>query len=48
VRPLRCGGGAEGGAPELLQGLAQIYLGPDVKFPPLENGVAAGGAAVSR
>ena len=27
----------EGGAPELLQGLARTYLGPDVKFPPMEN-----------
>jgi PPOX class probable F420-dependent enzyme len=24
----------EGGAPELLQDLAHVYLGPDVKFPP--------------
>ena len=24
----------EGGAPELLQRLAHVYLGPDVKFPP--------------
>lgn len=24
----------EGGAPELLQRLARVYLGPDVKFPP--------------
>jgi PPOX class probable F420-dependent enzyme len=24
----------EGGAPELLQELARVYLGPDVKFPP--------------
>lgn len=27
----------EGGAPELLQQLAHIYLGPDVKFPPMDN-----------
>src|SRR6059058_5528002 len=27
----------EGGAPELLQRLARVYLGPDVKFPPSEN-----------
>jgi hypothetical protein len=27
----------EGGAPELLQELARIYLGPDVKFPPMDN-----------
>jgi PPOX class probable F420-dependent enzyme len=27
----------EGGAPELLQRLAHVYLGPDVKFPPMEN-----------
>jgi len=27
----------EGGAPELLQKLAHTYLGPDVKFPPMEN-----------
>jgi PPOX class probable F420-dependent enzyme len=27
----------EGGAPELLQELAHTYLGPDVKFPPMEN-----------
>lgn len=26
-----------GGAPELLQTLAKIYLGPDIKFPPMEN-----------
>jgi PPOX class probable F420-dependent enzyme len=26
-----------GGAPELLQRLAHVYLGPDVKFPPMEN-----------
>jgi PPOX class probable F420-dependent enzyme len=25
----------EGGAPELLQRLAHVYLGPDVKFPPM-------------
>jgi len=27
----------EGGAPELLQRLAHVYLGPDVKFPPMPN-----------
>jgi PPOX class probable F420-dependent enzyme len=27
----------EGGAPELLQRLARVYLGPDVKFPPMEE-----------
>jgi hypothetical protein len=27
----------EGGAPELLQRLAHVYIGPDVKFPPMEN-----------
>jgi PPOX class probable F420-dependent enzyme len=27
----------EGGAPELLQRLAHIYLGPDVKFPPMDD-----------
>jgi len=27
----------EGGAPELLQRLAHVYLGPDVKFPPMET-----------
>jgi hypothetical protein len=27
----------EGGAPELLQRLAHIYLGPDVKFPPMDT-----------
>jgi PPOX class probable F420-dependent enzyme len=27
----------EGGAPELLQRLAHVYLGPDVKFPPMEH-----------
>ena len=27
----------EGGAADLLQGLARIYLGPDVKFPPMED-----------
>ena len=27
----------EGGAPELLQRLAAIYLGPGVKFPPMED-----------
>lgn len=27
----------EGGAPELLQKLARVYLGPDVTFPPMES-----------
>ena len=27
----------EGGAGELLQRLAHVYLGPDVKFPPMDN-----------
>ena len=27
----------EGGAPELLQELAYVYLGPDVRFPPMDN-----------
>ena len=27
----------EGDAPELLQRLARVYLGPDVKFPPMDN-----------
>jgi PPOX class probable F420-dependent enzyme len=27
----------EGGAPELLQRLAHTYLGPDVKFPQMDN-----------
>ncbi|HEX3566382.1 MAG TPA: PPOX class F420-dependent oxidoreductase [Acidimicrobiales bacterium] len=27
----------EGGAPELLQRLAHVYLGPDVMFPPMED-----------
>jgi PPOX class probable F420-dependent enzyme len=27
----------KGGAPELLQKLARIYIGPDVKFPPMDN-----------
>jgi PPOX class probable F420-dependent enzyme len=27
----------EGGAPELLQRLAHVYLGPDVRFPPMED-----------
>jgi PPOX class probable F420-dependent enzyme len=27
----------EGGAPELLQRLAYTYLGPDVKFPPMDD-----------
>ena len=27
----------EGGAPELLQRLAEVYMGSGVKFPPMEN-----------
>jgi PPOX class probable F420-dependent enzyme len=27
----------EGGAPELLQRLAHVYIGPGVKFPPMDN-----------
>ncbi len=27
----------EGGAAELLQRLAHVYLGPEVKFPPMDN-----------
>ena len=27
----------EGGAPELLQGLARVHLGPDVHFPPMDD-----------
>lgn len=27
----------EGGAPELLQKLAQVYVGPGTKFPPMPN-----------
>ena len=27
----------EGGGPELLQQLAEVYLGPGVKFPPFDN-----------
>ena len=27
----------EGGAPELLQRLARVYLGPGVKFPPMDD-----------
>jgi PPOX class probable F420-dependent enzyme len=27
----------DGGAPELLQRLAHTYLGPDVKFPPMDD-----------
>ena len=27
----------EGGAPELLQQLAHVYLGPEVKFPPMSS-----------
>jgi PPOX class probable F420-dependent enzyme len=28
---------SEGGAPELLQQLAHTYLGPEVKFPPMDD-----------
>ena len=27
----------EGGAPELLQRLARIYIGPDIRFPPMPD-----------
>jgi hypothetical protein len=27
----------EGGAPELLQRLAHVYLGPEVEFPPMDD-----------
>jgi PPOX class probable F420-dependent enzyme len=27
----------EGGAPDLLQKLAEVYIGPGVKFPPMDN-----------
>jgi len=27
----------EGGAPQLLQALAEVYLGPGVKFPPMDD-----------
>lgn len=27
----------EGGAPELLQRLAEVYIGPGVRFPPFDN-----------
>lgn len=27
----------EGGAPQLLQELAHVYMGPDVKFPPMDD-----------
>ena len=27
----------EGGAPELLQKLAGVYMGPGIKFPPMDN-----------
>jgi PPOX class probable F420-dependent enzyme len=27
----------DGGAPELLQRLAHVYLGPDTKFPPMDD-----------
>jgi hypothetical protein len=26
-----------GGAPDLLQELARVYLGPEVKFPPMDD-----------
>ena len=28
---------SEGGAPELLQRLAEVYIGPGVKFPPMQD-----------
>jgi PPOX class probable F420-dependent enzyme len=28
---------SEGGAPELLQELAHTYVGPDVRYPPMDN-----------
>ena len=28
---------AEGGAPQLLQRLAEVYVGPGVRFPPFDN-----------
>jgi PPOX class probable F420-dependent enzyme len=28
---------SHGGAPELLQQLAHVYVGPDVKFPPMDD-----------
>ena len=28
---------SEGGAPELLQQLAHVYIGPDVRFPPMDD-----------
>ena len=27
----------EGGAPELLRDLAQVYMGPGIKFPPMDD-----------
>jgi hypothetical protein len=27
----------KGGAPELLQDLAKVYLGPAIKFPPMDD-----------
>jgi len=27
----------EGGAPELLQAVARVYLGPEIRFPPMED-----------
>ena len=36
-RPARVARIREGGAAELLQELAHTYLGPDVKFPPMDN-----------
>ena len=32
----------EGGAPELLQQLAEVYLGPGIKFPPMPDPMPAG------
>ena len=29
--------GETGGAPEMLQELAHVYLGPDVRFPPMDD-----------
>ena len=36
----------EGGAPELLQRLAHVYLGPEVKFPPMDNPPPGANSAV--
>lgn len=27
----------QGGAPQLLQKLAEVYIGPGVRFPPMDN-----------